>query len=177
MALPEIPTAAHRRSREQVMTYSRFAATLLFAGSLVAGSVFAQQRELPFESAGDFLSMPADLHFGEVAGVATTSKGSLLVYFQGGGPNATIAAARQSWRWGRRPGSTPGGCPWRWWPHRPLRQSAGQPACSKSRRRIRTGVRAAGRTPSRRQASRRKAAWLQNVSMSLLAPLSGGGLQ
>jgi DNA-binding beta-propeller fold protein YncE len=76
------------------MTYSRLAATLLFAGSLLAGSLFAQQRELSFDSAGDFLSLPADLHLGEVAGVATTSKGTLLVYFQGGGPNATIGAAR-----------------------------------------------------------------------------------
>jgi DNA-binding beta-propeller fold protein YncE len=76
------------------MRYSRFAATLLFAGSLLAGSPFAQQRELAFDSAGDFLSMPADLHLGEVAGVATTSRGNLLVYFQGGGPNATIGAAR-----------------------------------------------------------------------------------
>src|SRR5215218_6030886 len=94
MALPEVHSAAHRRSRGHEMTYSRFAATLLVAGSLFAGSLFAQQRELSFESAGDFLSMPADLHFGEVAGVATTSRGNLLVYFQGGGPNATIGAAR-----------------------------------------------------------------------------------
>jgi DNA-binding beta-propeller fold protein YncE len=81
------------------MTYSRFAATRLLAGSFLAGSLFAgslvaQQRELSFDSAGDFLSLPADLHLGEVAGVATTSRGNLLVYFQGGGPNATIAAAR-----------------------------------------------------------------------------------
>jgi hypothetical protein len=76
------------------MTYSRFAAPLLFAGSLLAGSLFAQQRELSFDSAGDFLSLPADLHLGEVAGVATTSKGNLLVYFQSGGPNATIGVAR-----------------------------------------------------------------------------------
>jgi hypothetical protein len=76
------------------MRYSRLAATLLFAGSFLAGSPFAQQRELSFDSAGDFLSMPADLHLGEVAGVATTSRGNLLIYFQGGGPNATIGAAR-----------------------------------------------------------------------------------
>ena len=76
------------------MTYSRFAAIVLAGGSLFAASLFAQQRELSFESAGDFLAMPADLHFGEVAGVATTSRGNLLVYFQGGGPNATIGAAR-----------------------------------------------------------------------------------
>jgi len=76
------------------MRYSRFTATLIFAGALFAGSPFAQQKELSFDSAGDFLSLPADLHLGEVAGVATTSKGNLLVYFQGGGSNATIGAAR-----------------------------------------------------------------------------------
>jgi len=76
------------------MRYSRFTATVIFAGALFAGSPLAQQKELSFDSAGDFLSLPADLHLGEVAGVATTSKGNLLVYFQGGGANATIGAAR-----------------------------------------------------------------------------------
>jgi 6-bladed beta-propeller protein len=88
------------------MRYARLAAiglavTLAFAGSLPSGSFFsgsvsaqAQPREIAFESAGDFLKLPADLHLGEVAGVATTSKGNLWVYFQGGGPNATIGASR-----------------------------------------------------------------------------------
>ena len=76
------------------MTYSRVAAMLLFAGSVLAGPLVAQQREISFESAGDFLSLPADTHFGEVAGVATTSKGTLLVYYQSGGPNSTIGASR-----------------------------------------------------------------------------------
>ena len=76
------------------MRYSRVATTLLFAGSVLGGSLVAQQKEISFESAGDFLSLPPDLHLGEVAGVATTSRGNLLVYFQGGGPNATIGAAR-----------------------------------------------------------------------------------
>jgi DNA-binding beta-propeller fold protein YncE len=76
------------------MTYSRFAPTLIFVGSLLASSPFAQQKDISFDSAGDFLKLPADLHLGEVAGVATTSKGNLLVYYQGGGPNATIGASR-----------------------------------------------------------------------------------
>jgi len=81
------------------MRYSRLAFTLVFAGlvlvsSLPGGSLAAQQKEISFESAGDFLKLLDDLHLGEVAGVATTQKGNLLVYFQGGGPNATIAAAR-----------------------------------------------------------------------------------
>jgi hypothetical protein len=71
------------------MKYSHLAATLLCAGSL-----FAQPREITFDSAGDFLKLPADIHLGEVAGVATTSKGNLWVYTSRGGPNAIIGAAR-----------------------------------------------------------------------------------
>lgn len=83
------------------MRSTRLAFTLVFAGALVAlagslsgGSLVAQQKEISFESAGDFLKLPADLHLGEVAGVATTATGNLWVYFQGGGPNATIGASR-----------------------------------------------------------------------------------
>ena len=87
------------------MRYTRLAATGLAAtlalaaplsGSLFSGSVFAQAqpREIAFDSAGDFLKLPADLHLGEVAGVATTAAGNIWVYFQGGGPNATIGASR-----------------------------------------------------------------------------------
>src|ERR671936_65011 len=94
MAFAEIHPAPHHRSRGHEMNNSRLASTLIFAGSLLAGSLFAQQKEIPFESAGDFLKLPDDIHLGEVAGVATTSRGNLLVYFQGGGPNATIGAAR-----------------------------------------------------------------------------------
>ena len=88
------------------MRHSRLAATglaatlafagLLSSGSLVSDSVFAQAppREIAFDSAVDFLKLPADIHLGEVAGVATTATGNLWVYYQGGGPNATIGAAR-----------------------------------------------------------------------------------
>jgi 6-bladed beta-propeller len=76
------------------MTRSRFAAALLVAGSLCAGSLFAQQKEIAFESAGDFLKLPDDIHLGEVAGVATTANGNIWVYNQGGGLNATVGASR-----------------------------------------------------------------------------------
>jgi hypothetical protein len=76
------------------MKYSRLAPTLLFAGALLGGSLVAQQKELSFESAGDFLKLPADIHLGEVAGVATTSTGNIWVYYQSGGPNAIIGASR-----------------------------------------------------------------------------------
>ena len=34
-----------------------------------------QPPEIPFESVPDFLHLPADLYFGEVAGIAVNSKG------------------------------------------------------------------------------------------------------
>jgi hypothetical protein len=85
--------------RHSRLAATGFAATLAFAGALFGGSPFggslvAQQKEIAFDSAGDFLKLPADLHLGEVAGVATTSAGNLWVYYQGGGPNATIGASR-----------------------------------------------------------------------------------
>jgi hypothetical protein len=76
------------------MTYSRLAATCLGATLLLAGSLVAQQKEISFDSAGDFLKLPNDIHFGEVAGVATTSNGNVWVYNQGGGLNLTVGAAR-----------------------------------------------------------------------------------
>jgi len=63
-------------------------------GSLLGSSLVAQQKEISYESAGDFLKLPDDIHLGEVAGVATTATGNLWVYYQGGGPNATIGASR-----------------------------------------------------------------------------------
>ena len=76
------------------MRYSRLAYALMFASSLLVGSLFAQQKEISFDSAGDFLKLPDDIHLGEVAGVATTSTGNLWVYYQSGGPNAIIGASR-----------------------------------------------------------------------------------
>jgi DNA-binding beta-propeller fold protein YncE len=79
------------------MRYSRLAFTLVLAGALSTGSLIsqgAQQKEIAFESAGDFLRLPDDIHFGEVAGVATTSTGNIWVYTRSGGPNATIGASR-----------------------------------------------------------------------------------
>ena len=79
------------------MKLSRIASALLLAGGLSAGFVTvlqAQQKEITFDSAGDFLKLPDDIHFGEVAGVATTSTGNIWVYTRSGGPNATIGASR-----------------------------------------------------------------------------------
>ena len=52
--------------------------------------------ELPFESVPDPLIMPADVHFGEIAGVAVNSKGHVFVFSRGNstGP-AYMATASQ----------------------------------------------------------------------------------
>ena len=77
------------------MTYSRLATAGLAATLLIfSGSLVAQQKEVAFDSAGDYLKLPADIHFGEVAGVATTATGNVWVYNQGGGLNLTVGAAR-----------------------------------------------------------------------------------
>ena len=52
--------------------------------------------ELPFESVPDPLTLPPDVHFGEVAGVAVNSKGHIFVFSRGNvtGP-AYMAQAAQ----------------------------------------------------------------------------------
>src|SRR4030088_3679087 len=53
---------------------------------LVAASLFAQQSPVPeirYRSIPDFLKLPPDLYFGEVAGVAVNSKGHVFVFSRG----------------------------------------------------------------------------------------------
>jgi hypothetical protein len=72
------------------------AAATLFTAARFSGLVSAQGqvKEIAFDSAGEFLNLPADTYFGEVAGVATTATGNIWVYTQSGGPNATVGASR-----------------------------------------------------------------------------------
>jgi ABC-type molybdate transport system substrate-binding protein len=53
--------------------------------------------EIPFESVGDFLKLPAGMNFGEVSGVAVNSKGHVFVFTRSnsaGGPAYAPAAAQ-----------------------------------------------------------------------------------
>jgi hypothetical protein len=65
---------------------------------LVAGALHAQQSvpEIPYDSIPDALKPPADLHFGEVAGVAVNSKRHVFVFSRGStvGPAYGAAAAQ-----------------------------------------------------------------------------------
>src|SRR6202034_319482 len=63
---------------------------------LLAGHVFSQQPpapEIPFRSVADFLKLPPDLYFGEVAGVAVNSKGHVFVFSRGNTTGAAYGSA------------------------------------------------------------------------------------
>jgi len=65
----------------------------------VAASLFAQQSAVPeirYRSVPDFLKLPPDLYFGEVAGVAVNSKGHVFVFSRGNttGPAYGASAAQ-----------------------------------------------------------------------------------
>jgi len=59
--------------------------------ALAGATSYAQQPvpEIPFDSAPNFLKLPADMNFGEVSGIAVNSKGEIAVYTRSnsaGGP-------------------------------------------------------------------------------------------
>ena len=49
---------------------------------------------IPFEASADILKLPADIYLGEVAGVATNSKGQLFVYTRTGNPTVGLGNSR-----------------------------------------------------------------------------------
>jgi hypothetical protein len=62
----------------------------------------AQPGEIAFDSNPDFLKLPDGTFFGEVAGVATNSKGHVFVYTRTGAANATLGASRTFYKSGSR---------------------------------------------------------------------------
>jgi len=58
---------------------------------LLAAALGAQ--EIPYDSAPDFLKLPAHIYLGEAAGVATNSKGNVFVYTRSG-TNETMGGSR-----------------------------------------------------------------------------------
>jgi DNA-binding beta-propeller fold protein YncE len=79
------------------MTMTRLMVLVFGAAAiLAAGRPSAQTSipEIPFESAPNVLKMPADMHLGEAAGVATNSKGHVFVYTRTGSPTATLGNSR-----------------------------------------------------------------------------------
>src|SRR5512147_1564958 len=67
----------------------------LLAAALIAGTAaFVEAQEIRFDSAANALKLPSNLNFGEVAGVATNSKGDVFVYTRTGHPTLSLGTAR-----------------------------------------------------------------------------------
>jgi DNA-binding beta-propeller fold protein YncE len=66
---------------------------LLAAAVAVLPALAQSASEIPFDSA-DTLKLPSNIHLGEVAGVATNSKGDVFVYTRTGHPTISIGTAR-----------------------------------------------------------------------------------
>jgi DNA-binding beta-propeller fold protein YncE len=75
---------------------ARFASFILLCLLALRPASAQQVREIPFDSAADFLKLPPDLYLGEVAGVAVNSKGHVFVFSRGSttGPAYGAAAAQ-----------------------------------------------------------------------------------
>ncbi|HEY1340267.1 MAG TPA: peptidyl-alpha-hydroxyglycine alpha-amidating lyase family protein [Bryobacteraceae bacterium] len=65
----------------------------LLAAFLISG-IPAGAQEIAFDSNADFLKLPNNIYLGEVAGVATNSKGDIFVYTRTGHPTITIGTSR-----------------------------------------------------------------------------------
>src|ERR1700753_892876 len=67
----------------------RYVSLALLSGGLLLG----QTPEIAFDSTISLLKLPANLHLGEAAGVATNSKGNILVYTRTG-EDGTMGGSR-----------------------------------------------------------------------------------
>jgi DNA-binding beta-propeller fold protein YncE len=78
---------------------------VFFAAVLLSGVAVAAQspvRDIAFDSATEPLKLPDNIYLGEVAGVATNSKGDVFVYTRTGHPVISIGSARAFSRGGSR---------------------------------------------------------------------------
>ena len=66
----------------------------IFTSVALLASTALAQPEIKFDSVANALQLPADLYLGEVAGVATNSKGDIFVYTRTGHPTVTIGTMR-----------------------------------------------------------------------------------
>jgi hypothetical protein len=82
----------------------RRACGLAAAAALAVGvSISAQSvPDISFDANVDFLKLPDNLHFGEVAGVATNSKGHIFVYTRTGAAGATVGTSRTFYKAGSK---------------------------------------------------------------------------
>jgi len=83
----------------------RFVLAVVSAVSLAAAAQQLRAQSAPeiaFDSNPDFLKLPDGTFFGEVAGVATNSRGHVFVYTRTGASNATLGASRTFYKAGSR---------------------------------------------------------------------------
>jgi hypothetical protein len=69
----------------------------MLAATVVAALPVSAQNvapEISFDSAPNVLTLPADIYLGEVGGVATNSRGDILVYTRTGHPTLSLGTAR-----------------------------------------------------------------------------------
>jgi len=67
---------------------------LVLAVLLLGAASLNAQTEIRFDSTPDALQLPAGVYFGEVAGVATNSRGDVFVYTRTGHPTLSLGTAR-----------------------------------------------------------------------------------
>src|SRR5947209_20626147 len=70
--------------------------TVTLCGGLLAAPALAQNSapEIKFDSVPNAIQLPAGVYLGEVAGIATNSKGDIFVYTRTGHPTVTIGTMR-----------------------------------------------------------------------------------
>ena len=78
------PTARMSAMKRLILVIVSFVAwTLVPVSTQTPSQTPAAVPELQFESVPDPLSLPPDIHFGEIAGVANNSKGHIFVFSRG----------------------------------------------------------------------------------------------
>jgi len=84
---------------KRTFSFGLGAAAFAFTVALMAQT---SAPELAFDTNADLLKLPANTFLGEVAGVATNSKGNILVYTRTGHPYATLGDSRTFYHAGSR---------------------------------------------------------------------------
>src|SRR6516225_4227864 len=74
------------------------------AAALALGASLAAQTapEIAYDANADLLKLPENIHLGEVAGVATNSKGHIFAYTRTGAAHATVGTSRTFYKSGSR---------------------------------------------------------------------------
>ena len=75
-------------------TFIKLALALSGAATLATAVTAQNAPTINFDSAPNPLTLPDDIYFGEVGGVATNSRGDVFVYTRTGHPTMSIASAR-----------------------------------------------------------------------------------